>query len=125
MIDQNNQIKLKPNLEAFQALVELDKKERSFKSQQNYFRAYVLSVLLPPIGLYYFIKFCFFSDGTDEDIKAGIISLVITIISLLLSIWFVTVFFKQTTSTIPSENTNILKELITPENQKKLKDLFQ
>ena len=125
MTDQNNQIKLKKNLEAFQALVELDKKERGFKSQQNYFRAYVLSVLLPPIGIYYFVKYLFFANDTDEDIKAGIISLVITIISLLLSIWFITVFFKQATSTIPSENTNILKEMVTPENQKKLKDLFQ
>ena len=86
----------KPNLEAFQGLVELDKKERGLKSQQNYFHT-----------------------------KAGIISLVITIIFLLFSIWFITVFFKQATSTIPSENINVLKEMITPENQKKLKDLFK
>lgn len=86
----------KPNLEAFQGLVELDKKEKSLKFQQKYFR-----------------------------IKVGIIFLMITIISLLISILFIAVFFKQATSTIPSKNTNVLKEMITPENQKKLKDLFQ
>ena len=115
----------KPNLEAFQGLVELERKEKNLKSQQNYFKAYILSAILPPIGIFYLFKFCLFSDGTDEDIKAGIISLVITIISLLLSVWFFAVYFKQFTSTIPSENINILKEMITPENQKKYKELFQ
>lgn len=115
----------KPNLEAFQALAELDKKERTIKAKQGYFRAYILSVLLPPIGIYYFIKNLFFTDGRDEDIKAGVISLIITIISLLLSLWFFGVIFKQMTSVLPSQNSNILKEMITPENQKKLKDLLQ
>jgi len=103
----------------------LDTKERSLKSQKNYLHAYVLSVLLPPIGLFYFVKYLFFSDGDSEAIKAGIISLIITIISLLLSIWFGAIFFKQAMLSIPSEDINNLKELITPENQKKFKDLLQ
>jgi len=121
----SDQINPKPNLEAFQALAELDTKERNLKAQGNYMKAYVLSALLPPIGLFYFIKYVFFSDGDSEAIKAGIVSLIITIISLLLSIWFVAVFFKQASSSIPSEDINSLKELITPENQKKFKDLLQ
>ena len=114
----------KPNLEAFQALVELDKKERSLKFQQNYFSAYVLSAILAPIGIYYFIKFCFFSDGTREDIKAGIISLAITIIFFLFAVWFISYLFKGTINSLPVQN-DTFKELITPEKQKKLKDLFQ
>lgn len=125
MTDQNRQIKPKLNLEAFQALAELDKRERIAQAKQGYYKAYFLSLLLPPLGIYYCIKYVFFADGTDEDIKAGIISLVITTISLLLSIWLFGVIFKQTTSVIPSQNSNILKELITPENQKKYKELFQ
>jgi hypothetical protein len=113
------------NLEAFQALAELDKKERSVKEKQSYYRAYVLSVLIPPIGIYYFIKYVFLANGTDEDIKAGITSLVITIISLILTIWLFGVFFKQTTSTLPKQYNDVLKEFITPENQKKFKELMQ
>jgi len=115
----------KQNLEAFQGLVELERKERNLKFQQSYFKAYVLSAILPPIGIYYLIKFCFFSNGTDEDIKAGVISLIITIVSLFFSIWFFAVLFKQTTSKIPEKNLDIIKEMITPENQKKYKELFQ
>ena len=124
MTDQTINSQTKPNLEAFQALIELDKKERNFQSRQNYFRAYIFSLVLPPVGLFYFLKFCFFADGTDEDIKAGIISLVVTLFSLIISIWFVNILFKTTTSSLPIQN-NAIKELITPENQKKLRDLLQ
>lgn len=112
------------NKEAFQALLEVDKSEHNFKNKQGYYRAYVLSILLPPLGIYYFIRYVFFSDGTTEDFKAGILSVILTILSFLLGVWLVAALFKQTTSSSP-QNSEFLKELITPENQKRLKDLLQ
>lgn len=125
MGDQRVEEKPKPNLEAYQALVEVDKKERSFKARESYFRAYIFSIILPPIGIYYFVKYIFFADGTNDDIKAGIISLILTFASLSFGFLLLGLFFKQSTSNIRKQNIDSLKELITPENQKKLKDLFQ
>ena len=113
------------NKEAFRALIEIDEKERTFQARQGYWMAYIWSVLLPPLGIYFFIKYLFFANGTRDDFKAGTVSLVLTVISLLLSIWLFGLFFKQATSAIPSPDSNILKELITPGNQKALKDLYQ
>ena len=111
--------------EAIQALLTLDEKERTIKSRQSYIHAYIWSILLPPIGIYYFIKYVFFANGTNDDFKAGVRSLVLTIISLLLSIWLFNLFFKQTTSLMPSQGNDTLRELITPANIKILKDLYQ
>jgi len=120
-------IKTEPikNKEALQALLTLDEKERTIKSRQSYIHAYIWSILLPPIGIYYFIKYVFFANGTNDDFKAGVTSLVLTIISLLLSIWLFNLFFKQTTSLMPSQGNDTLRELITPANIKILKDLYQ
>jgi len=125
MIEQTIVTKPIQNKEAFQALLTLDEEERSVKSRQGYWRAYIWSVLLPPIGVFFFIRYVFFANGTNDDIKAGFMSLALTIISLLLSIWLFSLFFKQATSTIPSQGSDVLKELITPANQKIYKDLFQ
>ena len=45
-------------------------------------RAYVLSVVLSPIGVYYFFKLFFF----DEEKKAAIICLILTLIVLIIEI---------------------------------------
>ncbi len=125
MIEQTIQTEPIKNKEAFQALLILDEKEQTIRSRQSYLSAYIWSVLLPPIGIYYFIKYVFFADGTNDDFKAGFISLILTIISLLLSIWLFSLFFKQATYLIPSQGSDILKELITPANKKILNDLYQ
>ncbi len=113
------------NKYAFRVLLEIDEKERTFQARQGYMMAYIWSVLLPPLGIYYFIKYLFFANGTRDDFRAGVISLVLTIVSLLASLWIVGLFFKQATSAIPSPDNNIFKELITPTNQKTIKDLYQ
>ncbi|MCL4374252.1 hypothetical protein M1523_00155 [Patescibacteria group bacterium] len=110
---------------AFQALLEVDEKERTAKARQARYLAYIWSILLPPIGIYYFCKYLFFSDRSDDDVKAGITALVLTLASLLLSIWIIGYFFQQTTSLIPSQGSDVLRELITPANQKSLKELYQ
>jgi len=115
----------KNNTEAYRALLEIDQSERTFKSRQNYSHAYILSLFIPPFGIYFFIKYVFFGDGSVEDTKAGYISLVLTIISTLISIWTMRMFFKQATSILPNHGNNIIEELITPENQKKFKELLQ
>lgn len=125
MIEQTNQTEPIKNKEAFQALLTLDEKERTIKSRQGYWRAYMWSVFFPPIGIYYLIRYVFFANGTNDDIKAGITSLILTIISLLLSMWLFNVLFKQSSLLIPSQGNSILKELITPANQKSLNDLYK
>lgn len=89
------------NLEAFQALLEIDEKERDIKRKEGYMKAYVQSALLPPIGLYYFFKYLFFANGTKEDIHAGMISLALTVILGLISIWATVSMFKQTGAVLP------------------------
>ena len=125
MVDQNVQTSTKLNLAEFQALAELQKKESLAKAKQGYYKAYFLSVVIPPIGIYYFIKYVFFADGTDDDLKTGIISLILTILSLVLSLWLVDILFKQMTSVIPTQNMDVLKDLITPANQKKILELYK
>ncbi len=125
MIEQTIQTEPIKNKEVFQALLTLDEKEQTIRSRQSYLRAYVWSVLLPPIGIYYLIKYVFFANGTNDDLKAGLTSLILTIISLLLSIWLFSLLFKQATSSIPSQGNDTLKELITPANLQKLKELYQ
>lgn len=125
MVEQQNiPIEPKRNIEAFQALLELDEKERNLKSRQGYSKAYMLSLLFPPLGIYYFFKYLFFSNRTNDDVKAGFISLILTIIAAFLSIWISISLFKQVSPTTP-QNSDLLKEFITPENQKEMKSLFQ
>ena len=125
MTEPNNQTTPKPDLEAYGALVELDQKEHEFKARNAYFKGYLWSILLPPIGIYYFIKFLFFSNGTQDDIKAGVYCLVLTIVVFVLSIWLTVAMFKQTTSSLSPQSSEFLKELITPGNQNKLNDLYK
>ena len=53
----------KKNIEAYQALLELDEKERGLKSKQGYSKAYMLSLLFPPLGVYYFLNIYFLWAG--------------------------------------------------------------
>ena len=125
MTEQEKQEAYKHKLEFVQAMAQLDSKEKKLKSSQGYGKAYLWSILIPPIGIYYFVKYVFFTGGEAENIKAGIISLVLTLFSLFLSFWLTVVLFNQTTSGIPPQNLQILKDLMVPENQKKLFQLFK
>lgn len=112
------------NLEAYQGLLEISQQEQTLKARQGYFKAYLLSVFLPPIGLYYFVKYLFFADTSSDNQKAAVICLVLTVVSLILNIWLFSLFFNQFAPE-NSQNANFLKELITPENQKTLQQLMQ
>ena len=124
MTEQEKQEAYKHKLELFQAMAQLDSKEKEIKSSQGYGKAYLWSVLIPPIGIYYFVKYVFFAGGEEKNIKAGIISLVLTLVSFFLSFWLMAKFFEQTTSKNPN-NLQILKDLTVPDNQKKLLQLFK
>jgi hypothetical protein len=125
MTEQEKQEAYKHKLELFQAMAQLDSKEKEIKSSQGYGKAYLWSVLIPPIGIYYFVKYVFFAGGEEKNIKAGIISLMLTLVSFFLSFWLMVILFKQTTSGIPPKNLQILKDLTVPDNQKKLLQLFK
>jgi len=125
MTEQEKQEAYKHKLELVQAMTQLDSKEKEVKSSRGYGKAYLWSILIPPIGIYYFVKYVFFSGGEEKRIKAGIISLVLTLLSLFLSFWLVNNLFKQTTSGIPPQNLQMLKNLAVPDNQKKLFQLFK
>jgi hypothetical protein len=112
------------NLEAFQALLEIEEKEKTAKKREGYLKAYLWSVFLPPIGIYYFIKYIFFGNS-DSDRKAGIASLVLTIVSFVITGWLTVVFFSQATSSLNKNSGQMLQELITPANQKSLWQLYK
>ncbi|MFH0773244.1 MAG: hypothetical protein V1922_02945 [bacterium] len=113
------------NLEAFQALLEIDEKERSIKAREGYTRAYMWSVFLPPLGVYYLVKYLVFSNRTPSDIKAGWVSFALTIASLLVSTLLLAGVLNSATSINPQQSGDMLKELTTPENQKSIKELFR
>lgn len=111
------------NLEAYQAIIEINSQNQRQERKQNYWKAYILSIGLPPIGIYYFIKYFFFIDDENAR-KTAAISLILTVISLFLSIWLMQSVFTQTLPN-STENINFMKELITPENQKTIQDLLR
>lgn len=125
MTQGTNQEEYKHKLELFQAMAEVNSKEEETKSKQKYGMAYLWSVLIPPIGVYYFVRYVFFANGEDENVKAGIISLVLTLVSLLISFWLLAGMFTRTTSSIPPQNLQMLKDVAAPENQKKLLELYK
>ena len=125
MEESNIPTENKKNVEAYGALIELDNKERSFKSKAGYYQAYALSVFLPPIGIYYFIKYLFLKNESGEDVKAGLISLGLTLASLLLTIWATAAMFGTVSHLTPNQGGDMLKQYSNPDNQKQMKDLFQ
>lgn len=125
MIEQESQDAYAKKFELIKATAELDSKEKAMKSSQGYGKAYFWSVLLPPIGIYYFVKYLFFDGGDREHIKAGIISLILTLASLLVSVLLLAGMFNQATSILPGQGNDMLKELITPGNQNKILDLYK
>ena len=125
MIEQEKSENYQHNLALFQATSRLDSKEKQLQYSQNYRKAYILSLLIPPLGIYYFIKYLFFTDGDEGSIRAGIIALILTLASFFLSIILTMILFRQTTSGIPSHDIQMLKDLTIPENQKKLLELYE
>lgn len=113
------------NLEAFQALLEVDERERSFKERQGFITAYVLSVLLPPFGIYFCIKYIFFSNRTPDEIRAGLISLGLTVASLLLSVLAINILFSVPGVKPSPAEYDTLKQFVTPANMQQFKDLLQ
>lgn len=111
--------------EAFQALLQMDQQEKLTKKRKGYYRAYFLSFALPPIGIYYLIKYIFFGEKTPEDIKAGIYSFLITVVTLIISTLFAGLFFKQTLSGLPGIDSKNLQQFSLPQNQKTLQDLYR
>lgn len=125
MVDENLQKPPVPkNPEVYRALLQINEQEASLKARQGYLKAYLLSVLLPPLGIFYFVKYFFFSDTTSENRKAAVISLTLTVISFLLSLWLFQLFINQF-SPPNSQNRQFMQELITPENQKNLRQLME
>lgn len=112
------------NEEAYKAILQLGQQKQDIKEKENYWKAYVMSILLPPAGVYYFIRYFFFGGEQQGKRRAAVISLVLTIISLFLNIWLIQLFLNQS---LPggSQNLDTLRELITPENQKSLQQLLQ
>lgn len=112
------------NPENYKALLVLQAQEASLKARRGYVKAYLLSFFIPPFGLYYCIKYLFFADTTSENRKAGIISLMLTTISLFLNIWLLSLFFTQSMP-LGNTNTEFINDLITPGNQEDLIKLLQ
>ena len=122
MIEQETQETYAKKLELVQAMAQLDSKEKEIKSAKGYSKAYFWSVVIPPIGIYYFVKYLFFTGGEKEDVKAGVVSLALTLASLFLSFLLIAALFKQPTS---SQGLKMLKDLTVPDNQKEILQLYK
>ena len=122
MIEQETREAYAKKLELVQAMAQLDSKEKEIKSSKGYSKAYFWSVVIPPIGIYYFVKYLFFTGGEKEDIKAGVISLALTLTSLFLSFLLIAVLFKQPAS---SQNLKMFKDLAVPNNQREILQLYK
>ena len=120
----NPAIPEKKNLEAYKAFLQLDRQEQTIKAKGRYLKAYILSIFLPPIGLYFFFKYFFFEEESFGSRKAAIICLILTVVFLLVNIWILQLFFSQFAPS-SSQNLDFLEELITPENQKILEQLLK
>jgi len=126
MIEQKNESgEPKKDLEAYKALLEVDMQERKIKETQGYTQAYIVSLLFPPLGVYYFFKYLFFANGTNEDIKAGVISLVLTGVVIVLSVWAFAGLLQQLSPAGPSQSIDLLKKTVAPENAKELIKLYR
>lgn len=112
------------NLEAYKAILDIEQQKQNLKAKESFWKSYLWSVLLPPIGIYYFIKYFYFAEGNPGVRKAAAINLVLTVASLIFNIWLMKMFFSAPI-TGGSQNLNMIKELITPDNQKSLQQLLQ
>ena len=108
-----------------EAMADLVAKEKEINRKKGYGKAYFWSFFLPPIGLYYFIKYLFFSEGEGESIRAGVISLVLTLVSILISVLFFATILNQASSVVPGADLQMLKDLTTPEKQKEILQLYK
>jgi len=115
----------KKKLELAQALADLNTKEKEMKKSGGYGKAYFWSAVLPPIGVFFFIKYVFFGGGEEESRKAGIISLVLTLASILLSFILFAVILNQALSSLPGGDLQMLKDFTSPEKQKELLNLYK
>src|SRR3989339_2238169 len=93
-----------------EALLSLNNQEQMLKSKPSYIKAYAVSIIFPPFGFFYFIKYFFFGDGSLDDRKAAIICLVLTIVSIVISVLTLQMFFNQAIN-LNDQNLNVLKEL--------------
>lgn len=111
------------NFEAYKAILEIDEQKQRSKEKQEVWKAYILSICVPPIGIYYFIKYFLFVE-VENARKSAVMSLILTGISLFVSFWLVQALFNQSMSN-SNNNLNFMRELITPENQKTLQELLR
>jgi len=125
MIEQKPEEDYQKKVALIDALAQLDAKQKQLETSRGYGKAYFWSITLPPMGVFYFFKYLFFMGGDKEHVKAGIISLLLTIGSLLVSAILMAVLFKQGTSSLSSPDLQILKDLATPESQKNLLQLYK
>ena len=113
------------NPEIFGALLKIENQEKNQEAKANYIKSYLLSFCLPPGGIYYFIKLTLFSEESSAK-KAGVICLVLTIFSLILNFWIISQILNQVEDAVEnSQKIEVIKELITPKNQKDLLELLK
>lgn len=112
------------NDDPFNALLQIEENERLAKTKRAYTKAYMFSIFIPPLGFYYLIKYLFFTQRDPAGIKAGIVCVVLTVLSLIVNIWGLQFLLNQFNPE-KSESVNFLESLITPENMKTFRELTQ
>ena len=83
MPPKNNSTPYDQKVNLYQAMADLEAPQEIVKKTTSFNKAFLLSFLLPPIGVYYFIKYIFFSSSEEYNLRVGLISLGLTIISFI------------------------------------------
>jgi hypothetical protein len=125
MVTMNEQEQYNKKFELMKAIGELNMKEEEMKSNEEYKKTYLWSIFMPPIGIYYCIKYIFFTRGGSKNIQAGIVSLVLTLLSLIISSWAVIGLFKQSTSSLSPNDLQMINNLAAPDTRKELLQLYK
>lgn len=87
----------------------LERDKGSYLRTGQKIRAYLISFLFPPFGLYYVVKFYFRSEQDAK--KAAGISLALTVLAFVF-LWFVTSTILSSVSELDQLNEDQVRELI-------------
>jgi len=87
--------------------------QRNLQSPPNRWRVYLISLLFPPFGLYYTIKYVFVDNDSEEKRRLGWMALWLTVGIIVLSIATFSLgvqYLKKTQPLLPENPQDLLHE---------------
>ena len=87
--------------------------QRNLQSPPNRWRVYLISLLFPPFGLYYTIKYVFVDNDSEEKRRLGWMAVWLTIGVILVSALTISLglqYLKRTQPSLPENPQDLLQE---------------